>query len=221
MLSYPEAEIARQTIGQPFYGQADVYIYGGVDKETGKYQFKNSDGSLVFDTPDMITSILTEPRFYGNLSNSISFKRFSLDIFLQFTKQMGLSYLPNYSLAGRSPRNAPIEYVKRWKKPGDDSNIQKIYGILIPDDFLRSINTMQGSSFKYEDASFIRLKNLSLSYDLPDSWVKRYGLEKIRMFLHGQNLWTITKYRGFDPETQSIISLPPLKIWTAGLQITL
>jgi TonB-linked SusC/RagA family outer membrane protein len=222
LLSYPGAEIARQTIGQPFYGQAAVYIYSGVNRETGKYQFKNSDGSLVFETPDITTSVLTEPRFYGNLSNSISFKRFSLDIFLQFTKQMGLSYVANYStIAGRAPRNLPVEYAKRWQKPGDNSDIQKIYGILIPDDFLRSANTLQSSSFRYEDASFIRLKNLSLSYDLPDGWTKKYGLEKIRMFLHGQNLWTITKYSGFDPETQSVNSLPPLKIWTAGLQITL
>lgn len=71
------------------------------------------------------------------------------------------------------------------------------------------------------DASFIRLKNLSVSYKLSNKVLERIKLEGLRFYIIAQNLFTITNYKGADPETQSLLALPPLKVLTAGIQITL
>jgi hypothetical protein len=69
------------------------------------------------------------------------------------------------------------------------------------------------------DASFIRLKNVSLAYNAPSTWIKQLKMQTLQVYLRGQNLLTITHYRGMDPETQGI-SLPPLKMLIAGIRTT-
>ncbi len=65
----------------------------------------------------------------------------------------------------------------------------------------------------------MRLKNLSLSCQLPDKWRRKANLGTARIYVQGQNLVTITNYIGLDPETLSVASLLPLKMLTMGLQI--
>ncbi len=75
------------------------------------------------------------------------------------------------------------------------------------------------SNAGYSDASFIRLKNLSFAYELPNRWKNKSKLKTCQVYLQGQNLLTITKYIGLDPETRSSTTLPPLKILTLGLKV--
>ena len=65
------------------------------------------------------------------------------------------------------------------------------------------------------DGSYLRLKNVSISYDFPEVWLKKV---RCRATLEGQNLLTFTPYKGPDPEFSGIGYLPPLRIITAGLQ---
>jgi len=69
------------------------------------------------------------------------------------------------------------------------------------------------------DGSFIRVKNISLSYQLPGSWKQKAHLQNARLYLQCQNLFTITNYKGLDPETPGL-NLPPLRMITAGFQVT-
>lgn len=69
------------------------------------------------------------------------------------------------------------------------------------------------------DASYIRLKNLSLSWQLPSDWLQKGKLQNMLLYFRGQNIATITNYTGLDPETMSINTLPPLQMWTIGAQI--
>ncbi|HEY0667086.1 MAG TPA: hypothetical protein VGD22_02855, partial [Sphingobacteriaceae bacterium] len=69
------------------------------------------------------------------------------------------------------------------------------------------------------DGSFIRLKNLSLSYDLMQVFRNRVPLQSARIFIQAQNLLTFTDYEGLDPETRGF--LPPLRTVNAGIQLTL
>ena len=71
------------------------------------------------------------------------------------------------------------------------------------------------------DASYLRLKNISVSYDLPGGWLKRMQLQQFRIYCMGQNLLTWTNYSGLDPETLSFRNIPPLKVYTVGAKITL
>ena len=78
-------------------------------------------------------------------------------------------------------------------------------------------NRYTESDAMIEDASFIRLKSLSLSYNVPQKWTKNVSL---RIFFEAQNLFTITSYDGADPEFTVVGYLPPLRIWNTGLQFS-
>ncbi|MBO9572968.1 MAG: hypothetical protein J7497_12300, partial [Chitinophagaceae bacterium] len=71
------------------------------------------------------------------------------------------------------------------------------------------------------DASYIRLKNVSLSWEIPGNWCNKMHLQSGTLYFRGQNLATITRYTGLDPETQNSSTLPPLQVWTAGITIVL
>ena len=63
-----------------------------------------------------------------------------------------------------------------------------------------SNNNMRGSSFYVENGSYLRLQNVSLSYTFPKRWVARIGLNMIKVYANATNLFTLTKYSGYDPE---------------------
>jgi len=81
---------------------------------------------------------------------------------------------------------------------------------------INQITTYTSSNMIIGDASYIRLKNLSLSYQL-----KLPKIESLRLYFQGQNLWTITNYYGLDPEFTAFGYLPPLKTYAFGIQLTL
>ncbi len=171
----------------------------------------------------MTTLINTSPKYYGGLQNGFSFKGFQLDVFIQFVKQIGpkiffnnLSNHPgSFTIYGGS--NQPIYVLDRWQKPGDISLIQRYSNYL---DYTK----VSTSDFNYEDASFLRLKNLTLSWQLPNGWKQKACMKDVRIYLQAQNLLTFTNFKGFDPESVGngsaipAMSLPSLKMLTVGLQ---
>ena len=84
-----------------------------------------------------------------------------------------------------------------------------------------SFNTLRSSDATYSDASFIRFKNLSISYHLPERWSKSLTVNSLKIYLQAQNLLTITNYKGGDPEIQSPTGIAPLKVFVMGAQIAL
>ena len=74
----------------------------------------------------------------------------------------------------------------------------------------------EDSNASISDASFVRLRNISLTYKVPSM---RPGLD-MKVYLQGQNLWTLTNYEGPDPEQPSSTRLPPLRQITLGVQIS-
>ncbi|WP_276090871.1 SusC/RagA family TonB-linked outer membrane protein [Pedobacter sp. JY14-1] len=230
LVSYPDIQnsvIYQSVIGKPFYGEVRVFKAAGVDSKTGLYQFYQPDGQITSAPDDSYlldeeasTRILTIPKYYGGISNSFTYKKFSLDIFLQFTKQMGKNPMVDFiGAAGNVLSNLPIEFLDRWQREGDVKRFQKVYRNY-PDEYLQAAGRAQASDFGYVDASFLRLKNVALSYSISNSSLTKLGLNQLRFFLHGQNLLTFTSYRGLDPETLSTSTLPQLRIITTGLQTT-
>jgi hypothetical protein len=100
----------------------------------------------------------------------------------------------------------------RWKEPGDITDIPR-YGV-----------TPQMDTRFLEDASFLRLKNLMLSYSLPESLLsKSKVLSKARVYVQAQNLFTWTKFSGIDPESSSNVykaQYPMSRQYTCGLELT-
>lgn len=212
-------------IGEPL-GIIRAFRYKGVNPQTGVYEFFDNKGNATSNpayVDDQTVLINTAPKFYGGLQNSFNYKGIQLDIFFQFTKQVGRNNLfytpivPGY--AGFF--NQPIEINDRWQSKGDIKNVQKVsqnYG----SDASRAYTFIQKSDYGYVDASFIRLKNVALSYQIPQNWRSNLHIQGCRIYIQGQNLLTFTKdYLGFDPETQSVNNLPPLRVWAAGIQLTL
>ncbi len=104
--------------------------------------------------------------------------------------------------------NQPVSVLARWQKPGDVKPIQQF--TTYEDSYVTS------SNYEYADASYIRLKNISLSYKLPAKWGIKYLLNST-IYFQGQNIFTITRYNGLDPENGSFFhttSFVPIRFWS-------
>jgi TonB-linked SusC/RagA family outer membrane protein len=204
-----------------------VYDFLRVDPFTGMYTFADAHGSPTYNpdpNSDRMTVINMETKYFGGFQNSLNYKRFQLDFLFQFVRKPNgigylFNYIPGYYTGSSAGSNQPIEVLNRWQKAGDVKEYPKFnqnYSLS------NSFDYAQTSDLVYVDASFIRLKNVSLSWQAPDAFLKKISMKVLRIFLQGQNLYTFSKYRGLDPETQnSAASLPPLRTITGGIQITL
>jgi TonB-dependent starch-binding outer membrane protein SusC len=191
------------------------YHFTGVDPQTGIAQFAdiNKDGKLTTGE-DFITISKRDPELYGGINNDFSWKGLSLSFFWQFVKQQGQTVV---NTPGEM-MNETTRALSRWQKPGDITTVPR--ATTTPGNPAYNMNAnMPLSNAGYEDASYLRLRNLSLSCNLPAAWLRRLQLQLCRVYIQTQNLLTFTKYDGADPETQ--IAMPPLKIITTGIQLTL
>jgi TonB-linked SusC/RagA family outer membrane protein len=210
---------SKYQIGKPL-NMVKLIHATGVDPQTGIYQFADNKGqptsTPVFPDDYTVIKDLT-PACYGGFSNRFQYKQFSLALFFQFVKEDGYNYMYNNGTPG-SLVNQPVNVLNRWQKPGDITNTQR-YATIDPANTAYYYYSSASDAI-VSNASYIRLKNLSFSYALPPEWSSKIKSELIRVYLQGQNLVTLTHYKGSDPETRSIVSLPPLKMLTAGIQIT-
>jgi hypothetical protein len=191
------------------------YHFTGVNTQTGIAQFEdiNTDGHIT-SGGDFTTISQKDPDFYGGLNNDFSWKGVSLSFFWQFVKQQGQTIIN----APGAMVNETTRALSRWRKPGDVTMVPR--ATTTPGNPAYNINTsLPLSNAGYGDASYLRLRNLSVGYNLPESWLKRMQIQLCRVYIQTQNLITISGYKGADPETQ--IALPPLTIITTGIQLTL
>jgi len=223
LVSYPGIENSTYkysyAVGKSLFSHY-IYHYTGVNPQTGIYTFttKNTNGTPSFGIDNIWSKPVTQ-RYYGGVENRFSFKNLQIDIFFQFVKQLGYSYLSAFSFPpGLYNYNAATEALSRWQKIGDNTNIQR-FSQSYSSSYAAYQNLSQSDGV-ITDASFIRLKNVSLSYQLPISWQKTKHIQSARIYLQAQNLFTITSYVGLDPETQGLM-LPPLRMVTVGFQVTL
>jgi TonB-linked SusC/RagA family outer membrane protein len=205
---------SQYVIGQPLDIHL-VYHFTGVNPDTGIYQFEdyNGDGAL---TPleDRQRKVSTNPDYFGGLNNSLSYKNWQLDFLFQFVKQLGFNYNGSGVVPGAG-NNQPVSNLNSWQ-PGQTNGVQ-VYTAGFNDEAVNAYYSYYSySDAAFSDASFIRLKNLSIAYTLPKSWLK---VASCRLYLQGQNLLTITRFNGADPENQSFGKLPPLRVMTMGVQL--
>jgi TonB-dependent starch-binding outer membrane protein SusC len=204
-------------VGQPV-NVIKVFNFAGVNDQTGVSQFYDIDGKITVN-PNSLTDktvfINPSPTFYGGLQNSFSYKGFDIDFLFQFVKQKRQNYkLGTTFQLGAFAWNEPAEVLKRWQKPGDNTDVQRFS----VNEYLFNVGS---SSLLYSDASYVRLKNIAISWNLPTTWTQRAKIERCRLFTQGQNIFTITRYKGLDPENSTNLSLPPLRVITFGIQVTL
>jgi TonB-linked SusC/RagA family outer membrane protein len=191
-----------------------IYNYEGIDPETGLYTFTdyNEDGNI--SSPDdnkVIENVGI--KYFGGWSNQITYKQWELSFLFQFVNQKKQNYNSLLVLPG-SLNNQPVEILDVWSPEKPDGRYMPYSS-----GAKSLINQLQGyftsSTASIGDASFIRLKNIQVSYRIP---VTKY-LQDINLYLQGQNLLTITDYFGLDPEYTLTGFLPPLKTWSFGIQL--
>ena len=217
LLSFPDLEASTYrnqfAIGVPL-NIRKMYHFEGVNPQTGFYQFKdvNGDGKITADA-DKTAIVDLNPKFYGGLQNQIRYKNWQLDFLFQFVKQQNL----NTAAVGFPGMlgNQAAALSNHWQKPGDIATYQRFTTGMDAGAVAAQIN-YYSSDGVVTDASFIRLKNIALSYNLPKNWL---GCAACKIVMEGQNLLTFTHYKGADPEFLTTNSLPPLKIVTAGIQL--
>jgi TonB-linked SusC/RagA family outer membrane protein len=223
LISFPNLNTSNYrdalAIGQPITNKK-VFKSTGVDPTTGAYTFVSKTDPSNPSFPDDATVVVnTAPKYFGGFQNSLTYKSFQLDFVFQFVKQIGPNYEHGRILPGVAGINQPTTILGRWQKPGDKTTIQRFNadrGL-----FGQFLNNTTISDAGYTDASFIRLKNLSFSWQIPASWRKSVHLQNARIYTHAQNLFTITNYKGLDPEARGIFTLPPLRTITIGIQVSL
>ena len=208
--------------GQPL-SVINRFKYLGVDPATGVYTFEDVNKDNDFNSEDYVVSGYTGPRLFGGILNSIRVFNFQLDFLFEFRKQTGDNYLTQ--LASSFPGfvgNQSTRVLNRWRQPGDKTEVQQAIATYNNFPALIAANVLlPASNGIYSDASFIRLRNVSLSYAFQASKFKALKLSGLRIYLNAQNLLTITHYKGLDPETQNAYVLPPLQTIVAGIQINL
>ncbi|MFL5740154.1 MAG: SusC/RagA family TonB-linked outer membrane protein [Flavisolibacter sp.] len=196
------------------------FTYQAVDPAKGIYQFKDVDGNGLISSPaDLSSMSFLGQRFFGGLDNNLHWGNFQLDLFFQFVRQTGLNYISALSAVPGSLSNQPFFVLDRWTKPGMLTDIEK-FTASATSATANSFANRQNSSAIISDASFIRLKNLYCSYDLPQAWKIAIRAEELKIFIEGENLFILTSYKGADPETQQLSTLPTLRVWSAGIHLT-
>ncbi|SFS55307.1 TonB-linked outer membrane protein, SusC/RagA family [Zhouia amylolytica] len=204
----------KYVIGKPLT-IVKLYESLGVDPQTGIYQFRdfNDDGVInAIDDKQWIEDLA--PELYGGIGNTFIYKNLSLEVFFQFKKQKAYNFYRSYPTPGYN-YNMPVELYDRWRNEGDDASIQRATFGQFPG--VWEAGQRQSDSNKaVSDSSFLRMRNVTLSYQLPGSLSK---VMDVTLYVQGQNLLTITNYDGPDPEQPRNYILPPLRQITLGGQL--
>ena len=171
----------RNMPGRPlgsFYG----YVSYGVDPETGDL--------ILSDEPAYIGD--PNPDFTFGMTNTFSYKNFELNILLQGSYGNDIFNASKIETEGMyDARNQAAIVVERWRRPGMITKIPKA-------GFLNDDTVM--SSYFIEDGSYLRVKNITLSYRFYGELLKRWGISRLQPYITAGNLLTLTKYSGMDPE---------------------
>jgi TonB-dependent starch-binding outer membrane protein SusC len=219
------------------YQEGDDFLPGGgFERVAGGEKFrdingKNSQGQLTGQPDGQLNSddrtIIgnPHPKYTWGLNNDFSFKGFDLSVFFQGSQGNDiLSYtLMELNLLS-GINNATTEALKRWTPANTNTDVPRA----------ATGRTRRVSTRWVMDGSYARLKNLSLGYNLPAALVKNMRISKFRVYVSAQNLLTITKYEGYDPEVNYLSegtaesnrnlgldygSYPNAKSYTLGINI--
>jgi hypothetical protein len=178
-----------------------LYDYAGVNPTNGDALWYNNAGELtnMMSEARQIIAGSPEPKYAGGVSSNVSWKGISLDIFLEFKTGnkilIGENYYVNSDGApdffGKNQAKTALNY---WKQPGDIVSNPKPY----VNNTSLSNNAL--STRWLQDGDYLRIKNLTLGYFLPQSWISKIKAESLRVYASAVNIYTFHNVRFWDPE---------------------
>lgn len=186
--------VIRMTPGQPlsmFWG----YVDRGVDPETGDliYEDRNGDGEI---TPDDKTWIgNANPKFTFGMTNNFSWKGLNLSVLITGSYGNDIFNASRLETEGMANgNNQTTNTLRRWRIPGQQTDV------------FRAGNptwNVKNSTYWVEDGSYLKVKNITLSYDITSPKLKRLNITRIQPYISLQNFITWTGYSGYDPEASN------------------
>ena len=225
--------VAYSQIGQPmafFYGYETAGIFqtnaeadansAQPDAQAGDVIFVDQNNDGVLDSDDKVQIGNPHPDFTYGMTFKVEYKMFDLNVFINGSKGNDLyNGIFRYDL---NTTNLPISALERWTGEGSTN----IYPRISHSD--PNQNNRVSDRF-VEDGSFLRLKNIQLGYNLPQSILDKAKIQKFRIYVSAQNLFTFTDYSGLDPEIGSRGTLeigidrgfyPSARMFTTGVNVT-
>lgn len=235
-------------VGQPInalYG----YQFMGVNSSNGNPVYLKADGTLLmgnitnssyFSVADLNASTVGSqgslaggdrmilgsalPTYFGGITNTIKVKQFTLDMLLRFSGGNKIMNITRQeSLMNQGFMNNGVEILNRWQKPGDVTNVPRLW---YNRDNFTNLNQQASTRF-IEKGDFVRLDNLSISYDVSPQLLGRMfknAVKSFRFLVQGQNLFVITDYSGIDPDNidergLDYNTIPPARTISFGVNI--
>lgn len=183
--------------------------------QPGSWKFANTDGNNIIDENDKTIIGNAMPDFYGGLNNTFKYKQWDMSVFFSFSyggEVMNATKLTN-TKAGKANYNVLdlVNSSERWMmidEKGQAVTDPEQLSALNAGRTVASIYDMQSGctyihSWAIEDASFLRLSNISIGYTFPKLALRNAGIQSLRLYATGSNLFVWTPYSGFDPEVST------------------
>lgn len=217
-------DINRVQVGHPlgeFYG----YKFTGIDPATGDAQYQDTDGDGSITTADRTFIGQPWPDYTGGLTTTITWKRFDITSFFAFSHggKVFNAMRVFSDEGGYNYDNKFSDVLSRWRQPGDVTDQPRA-------SFDGTSNARLVSNRWLENAGYLRLADLTIGYELPTRWARSAGFNTARFYVRGQNVFTSTKYKGYNPEVNSngssatasvatdFYAYPIARTWSFGLQ---
>lgn len=234
-------------VGQPF-GQMQGYINEGTWKESeikqakefgqlpGDPKWKDINGDGQITRADVTVIGNSTPKYVYGWNNNMSYKNFSLSFLIQGT--VGNDIFNATRIKTEKPSNGlSTNLNNRWTPDNQNTDVPAFIDQVTRRDAQLGpskvkIGVDQRSSRWIEDGSYLRMKNITLGYQLPKSFINKVGLTNSRLYISASNILTITKYTGYDPEVSSFNAIgdvargidmsnyPSVKTITLGINLT-
>ena len=213
-----EERVGGLGVGQSI-GEFRLNRYAGVNPSNGRPLYQTAEGELteIFSGDDAVfLGKGTQPLYSGGFGADIAYKGFDLNFLWSFAAEQyrtngSLAVIEDPSLAGFANQSTTV--LNAWRQPGDITDI--------PDPLLGGFRFQAGDRY-LEDASFLRLRNIVLGYTIDGTKIKNGVFDSARIYVQGQNALTFTKFRGFDPESNtggSFFDFPTARTFTFGFDL--
>jgi TonB-linked SusC/RagA family outer membrane protein len=207
--------------------QIELTPYAGVNPANGIPMYLDRNGNLTYDPTDTEDDRLvgnTNPDYYGGLTNQFSYNGLTAEVFFQYdygrtTFNNDAYFLESNTFWFLRRGDEALDY---WRQPGDVTDTPRPTGAA---DAFGPFSANGFSTTRWlEDASYIRLKRVRISYSMPSSVLSSIPeVESVNIYVQGRNLATWTNFTGFDPEVigTALGEYPQGKTFSAGLNVTL
>lgn len=195
-------DVVRMTPGQPF-SSFWGYTAEGVDPETGMMKYKdiNNDGKINASDKHYIGN--ANPKFIWGMTNSLSYKGFNLSFLITSSVGNDIYNASRIEMVGMySGANQISDVLRRWRVPGMVTDIPKA----------GELYNLRASTRWIEDGSYVKVKNITLSYDLPSKLLNKIHIKKLQPYITLDNMLTFTRYSGYDPEMSQYTSATSMGI---------